>query len=200
MSERDLTAAYKSKLTEQQIRVVVFFYADFPSGAVRIWSGLGNLSWDGYTWVGLGDLIKVDPITETKDSRVEEIGVEVSGFSSDFFDPVQIDDFYGRTGTIWMGLIDESTGGVIDDPYVIFSGTLDYDEERFDGKTSTIKVMSTNRMADLLRPREYRYTHEHQQELHPGDMGLEFVASLQDLQINWGKPSNNTGSGGIRRK
>jgi hypothetical protein len=41
-------------------------------------------------------------------------------------------------------------------------------------------------LIDLNRAREWRYTHESQQQISPGDRGFEYVAGLQEREIRWG--------------
>jgi hypothetical protein len=42
-------------------------------------------------------------------------------------------------------------------------------------------------MIDLGTPRNWRYTHENQQVLHPGDRGFEHVTAIQDREVTWGR-------------
>ena len=42
---RDLTLAFATALADQSLRPVIFFEGQFASGSVRIWSGLGEVSW-----------------------------------------------------------------------------------------------------------------------------------------------------------
>ena len=44
-------------------------------------------------------------------------------------------------------------------------------------------------MIDLERKRVARYTHAYQINKFPGDLGLEFVESLQEKEILWGRTS-----------
>ena len=54
---RDLTVAFAAALAEPQLRPVLFFEGQFASGWVRIWSGLGEVSWNGQIWSGAGSLV-----------------------------------------------------------------------------------------------------------------------------------------------
>ena len=50
---------------------------------------------------------------------------------------------------------------------------------------STITIDAENRLVDLNRPSNFRYTKESQNFLHNGDTGFNRVASLQDKEIVW---------------
>ena len=47
-------------------------------------------------------------------------------------------------------------------------------------------LRTRNRLIDLEKPNESRYTSEEQKRLFSGDLGLDFVTDLQDKDINWG--------------
>jgi hypothetical protein len=66
---------------------------------------------------------------------------------------------------------------------------MDVPTLRDDAETCTVTVTYEGRLIDLGRAREWRYTHESQQQLAPGDRGFEYVAGLQDKEILWGAPS-----------
>jgi len=70
-----------------------------------------------------------------------------------------------------------------------------------DPNGSTISVDAENRLIDLQRPSNLRYTKESQQGISSGDTCFDRVQSLQDKEIIWGRSSSNsggTGGGGNR--
>jgi len=56
-------------------------------------------------------------------------------------------------------------------------------------ETSTIELLVENKLIDLERARIARYTSGYQKSVYPGDLGLDFVESLQDKDIVWGRSS-----------
>ena len=62
---RDLTIAFATALADQSLRPVIFFEGQFATGWVRIWSGLGEVSWNGESWAGAGSLLGLGPLGET---------------------------------------------------------------------------------------------------------------------------------------
>lgn len=188
MSERGLTASMQVEIAGQVCYPAFFMYADFPSGIVRAWTGTGQIQWDGETWEGLADFLNIDFVTESVDSRSSGVSVTVSGLKADFFDPVMVGNYQGRDAKMWFALLDDTTMASVDDPYLMFQGKMDSDEINDDGQSATLKINVENRLSDLLRKRVYRYTHEDQQTLFPGDgdKGLEFVGVLQDVELKWG--------------
>ena len=188
MSERELTDDMKTEIASRKVSPLLLLKADFDSGPVRVWTGVGDIQWNGQTWNGLGSLLSVDPVQEQVDGSAQGLRIVLSGLDSNFFSPVVLGDYQGRRGEIYFGAVRED-GTVIYDPYLLFAGSLDSDETEDDGSTSTLTLNIESRLADLLRKREYRYTHQDQQALHPGanDDGLKFVPALQNLSLKWGR-------------
>jgi hypothetical protein len=76
--------------------------------------------------------------------------------------------------------------GVIADPYPLRRGRFDVAPIARDGETMTIRARYEDRLIDLERPRERRYTREDQQLRLAGDKGFDQVPELQDVQDVWG--------------
>ncbi len=188
MSERAINADTKAALAENVVRPAILVYADFPGGAVRIWSGIGTLYADGQEWSGLGELLSIEDITETVDSAQNGIAVRVSGIPSEVFSSILLGNYQNRTATVSL-LVFDGDMNVIGAPVSLFRGLMDSDSVKDTGTEVSVTMSLESAMSDQLRPRVYRYTHEDQQTLYPdaGDKGLEFVAALQNLQLRWGE-------------
>jgi len=186
-SERDIHKSVKAELRKTKLQPVLLLYADFPSGEVRIWSGNGELIYDGKTYQGLGALMSIEAAAETVDTRVNGAALNLNSLDATLLAKALEDDYQGSDCQSWLALLNDQ-GMIIGEPITIFKGILDSDEITDDGKTATLRITAENRMSDHLRPREYRYTHQDQQPLYPqaNDKGLEFVATLQDMKLLWG--------------
>jgi hypothetical protein len=57
--------------------------------------------------------------------------------------------------------------------------------------TSTIELQVENKLIDLERARVARFTSSYQKSIYPQDLGLDFVESLQDKDIVWGRSSGS---------
>jgi hypothetical protein len=58
------------------------------------------------------------------------------------------------------------------------------------GETSVLTITAESRLIDMNRARERRFTDADQQQLYPGDLGLQYVAGLQDKEFPWGRVDN----------
>ena len=57
--------------------------------------------------------------------------------------------------------------------------------------TATIELKVENKLVDLERARVARFTSGYQKSVYPNDKGLDFVESLQDREIFWGRNAVN---------
>lgn len=183
---RDLTAGMLAEVQAQLVRPCIFFEGEFEGGTVRLWSGLGDITWNDVVWTGAGNLLGVSAVEETTAVVANGVTVSLTGIPVEFRSAAIDGARQGKPGRIWFGAIDAS-GALVSDPYMLFAGRLDVPEITFGGETFAITITYESRLIDLTRPREWRYTHESQQVLFPGDKGFEFVTSIQDQAVWWGQ-------------
>ena len=188
MSERTLHKDTKSALAENVVRPAILVYADFPAGEIRMWSGLGPLTVDGETWTGVGNLLGIEDVTETLDTGAGGMAVQLAGMPSEIFNRIEMADYQNRRATVAM-LVFDSEGEAVGAPITLFSGMMDSDTVKDSGGEVSVTIALESALSDQLRPRVFRYDHEDQQTRYPQeeDKGLEFVASLQNLELKWGE-------------
>jgi hypothetical protein len=183
---RSITPEFALALAERQLRPVIFFEGEFATGTLRLWSGLGEIGWAGQSWAGAGALLGLGAIEETDAVVASGTAVSLSGVPGHLVQLVIAEARQGLPGRVWLGLLD-SDGGIVADPVQAFSGRLDVPEIADDAGTCTITISYESRLIDLNTARSWRYTHESQQALHPGDRGFEYVTAIQDREITWGR-------------
>lgn len=183
---RETTPAFAAALADQDLRPVLFFEGQFASGWVRIWSGLGSAQWNGQSWSGAGSLLGLGSIEETGEVVAGGTAISLSGVPLDLVQMAIAEARQGLPGRVWLGLLGED-GGIIADPVQAFSGRLDVPEIKDDADSCTITISYESRLIDLTVARTWRYTHESQQVLYPGDLGFEYVTAIQDREITWGR-------------
>ena len=182
---RDLTAGIIAQLQAASVEVGVLFEGEFASGWVRLWSGVGTLSWDGKSWSGVGTLLGISGIDETNEIRASGLTVSLSGVPSDLLSAALGDARSGKTGRVYLAFF--SGGSIVADPILQFEGRLDVPAIEDGPDTATISISYESELIDLERARERRYTPEDQAIDFPGDLGFDYVAALQDAQITWGR-------------
>ena len=183
---RDLTSSVQTAISADSVSPILLFEGEFASGFVRVWSGIGDLTWNSETWLGIGTLGGISSITESSDVQANGLTVSFSGIPSNMISLALGEAMQGKAGKIYFGFMDENNA-VITDPVLMFQGRLDVPAIEEDGENSSIQISYESRLIDLQKPRERRYTNEDQQLQYAGDLGFAFVPALQEQQISWGK-------------
>src|SRR5579864_2120985 len=182
---RSMSAAYLAAITSQQINPVLFVQVNFTTGPVYVWSGVGNIYWNGITWSGVGSLGSISVIEEGANVQARGITLTLSGIDATLLTGILTEFQQGLPAIVYLGLLDAS-GNLIASPIISWSGRSDQPSVTMDGQTATISINCENRLVDMNVAVDRRYTNEDQQLDHPGDRGMEFVSSIQDVMIYWG--------------
>lgn len=190
MSERLLSAGIIALIQAGTVEPAAFLYADFPSGAKRVWTGIGNYT-DGEAnvWEGIGGVVEIRSIQETIDIAASGLSVTLDGLDDTVVQKILGDNYQGRAAEFKLGFWDRNTNEVIFTDEPVWKGTLDMDESEIAAKGVKLTIICEHRMADVLRKREARYTNEDQQRLHPtaGDTAFTRIEQIQDVTIPWGR-------------
>lgn len=185
---RSLTSGMVTQVTATALRPIMLFKAAFDSGNLLLWSGVGSIVYNGDTYTGAGDLLGVKSIAEANTIEAVGVDVQLSGLPSALIATALTEDYQGRTAYIYFACLTDA-GAIVADPYQIFKGRMDVLEISENSATAVLTMHCENRLIDLQRSKERRYTPEDQKAFYPTDTGLDFVAALQDKQITWGQNS-----------
>lgn len=184
---RDLTAAMQSAVQSDTVRPILLVKIATAGGDVRAWSGYGDLTFNGEVYQGTGTLGGVSNIQESADLQANGVTFSLSGVPSEMISLALGQMRQGMNAQIWVGALDLATGQIIADPDNPFTGFTDVPSITEGAETATISITAENRLIDLERPRTRRYTKEDQKLDYPGDLGFDFVPSLQDKELIWGR-------------
>ena len=191
---RVLSNAMKEMAVAKVVRPIFLVRMVFDSSQLNIWSGVGDISFDSVTYTGLGDLLSISDIKETSDISATGINVSLSGVKTSLIAIAKNQDYQGRELTVRLGAFNE-TGSLIADPVIIFSGFMDTMTIAEAGTYSTISIAVENKLVAFERSKVRRYTAEDQKIDYPADKGFEFVTSIVQKEIFWGRPSPPSGDG-----
>lgn len=156
------------------------------SGTVRLWSGIGDLTYAGNVYGGVGTFGSVSAPEETTDLKASNVVFTLSGVPGALLASGVSSLRQGLPARLWAGFLDDA-GALIADPVLWFEGTAAVPSTSDDGETCTLSISAESLMATLKRPRVTRLTPEDQKNRAPGDKGFDAVAALQDRVIGWGR-------------
>lgn len=180
-----MTTAMQNQTLAAQLMPILFAEIDTPAGNIQVWSGIGNLSWNGITWSGMGELGTISASSESTDLQAQGLVFTLGGFDAGLINKA-IDSmrrFYPAKA--WLGCLDGNFS-VVADPYQFHNGLVDSASMTSDGKTASISVSSETRLIAMSQARERRYTDQDQRIECPQDGGFKFVDFLQNLITAWG--------------
>jgi len=162
-------------------------FNDDEATVLRYWTGYGDITFDSNTFSGVADFLNIDVATETTDLQANGASITLSALSSATVSLALGEAFQGEPMKIWLGVLDTS-GAVIADPYMVFEGKMDTMSIAKAGDKSSLTITAESSLIDLNRSRVRRYTPEDQKINYPTDKGLDYIPSIQDLNITWGRP------------
>src|SRR5712664_637758 len=155
-----------------------------PSGTARFWTGIGTLSWNGFTWAGSGTLGSVAPIKHTSDLTIQEINFGLAGV-----DPAIVatlsDNVRNLSGKVWLACLGHGNA-VVKDPFQIVDAVLDYQSfSAAEDGTVAISITARTGFYTLERALDEAWTTEEQKLTYPTDSGLDLISGLQNQTIQW---------------
>lgn len=188
-SQRDATSGVMTALSGPTKTWAILYEGIFVVAGVdtplRLWTGRGDLTWNGFTWSGFGKLLSVSFGEEVSEVRAVNFTLTLSGLAPGIVDLAELTIRSGKIGKLWLAFFD-SAGAVIPDPYPLKRGRFDTDNIRHSGSSCTVSIQYESVLSDLDRPRDRRWTSEDQQIDYPADEGFSQVPGLQDSTFTWG--------------
>ena len=169
--------------------------AEFDTDDILVWSGIDDLVIGSDTYTGAGTLLSISNSEDNLELTSNGLVVALSGMDTTVVNYALTENYQNRPITIFMGYVMGGTSEVAG-TLTLFKGRMTSLVVNDTPQGSTVTIDAENRLVDLDRPSNLRYTKESQNFLHSGDTGFNRVASLQDKQINWGKSSDTAGKGG----
>jgi hypothetical protein len=189
---RTLTSGMQTASEASLVRPFFLIDLEFTSGSVYLWTGHGDLSWNSNTYIGAGDIMELSAFDETTDLGAAGASVTLTGIKSSLVTKARDENYQGRPIHIRLGAFD-STASIITDPVIVFTGFMDIMTINEAAEVSTIQVSAENRLIQIERRNERRYTDNDHKIDFPNDKGFEFVATIQEKEIVWGRKSSTAG-------
>lgn len=180
---RTVPASLLSALAQPEVQP---FYATemfFDSGTVRIWTGYGERTIGDQIYVGAGFLLNIQGMAEVADLSAKAITIGLSGVAGSLVSLALQEPYQRRFCRVYFGATN------VEDVVEVFSGQINTMSIQDSSETSTIEVLVDSKLVELERSSNRRYTSESQKSRHAGDTFFDYVSSIQDAEILWGRKS-----------
>ena len=176
---------------------IMFFAvkAEFDTDDIRVWSGTDDITVNSETYTGAGSLLSISGVEEDLELKSSGLTIAISGMDATMLDYALTENYQNRLITLFLGFqmggSNESAGEL-----TLFKGRMTTLTVNDTPDGATITIDCENRLVDLERPSNLRYTLETQQFLNNGDTGFNRVQQLADKQIAWGQKQDSAYAGG----
>lgn len=192
---RGLTAAQKAQLAAHIRRPAYFVALALPSVTVRMWSGVGNVTALGETWLGAGEYGMIEGLDHDRSLRATSISVSLVGVPGEAVPGSALAQaretrYQGRPLSIYLGFMHLETDALLSDPTLLWVGFADTMAFRL-GATISITLTGDPLSGLLRRSNGLRMTTEsHNQRLgNPATKDLFF--EVQNRLMGMPRPQVN---------
>lgn len=191
---RDLSSGVSSTLNDDVIYPFFAVELNFDSGTftaadgttqdrvLRLWTGLGTLTYGGNQYFGTGNMLDISSIEESTEIAAKGATITLSGVPSQVVSLALSEPYQGRECTIYFGMTSAQSSLT-----EVFTGYMDQMSIDEGPESSTVQLTVENKLIDLERPRVGRFTSEYQKSIYSEDKGFDFVESLQEQKLTWGR-------------
>jgi len=212
-----LEAAIAGRLDDIRLAVAMLIEMHLPGETVYAWTGSGSLDWNGITWQGDARLTNFDKIGHDLDGGDNKVTFRLA---FDDRDPAlcALRDGQGRGGAIMIDMVffDAVTNAALGaEP--CFIGEIDSCAMTASsgggtgrrgstggpggsaggvGAALTMTLSGSSETALLRRSTQHMLTDGAQQQIFPGDKGLEFATQPQTTKFGGGRTAYGIGGPG----
>lgn len=183
---RSVTTAFNDEIIASNLRPALLIKAEFGSGDLNLWTGEGEIVYDGDTYTGARNILGIKEVKETQKLQANGMDFSLSGIDTSIISIALNEEYQWKPISMWFAVLDVDYQ-LIADPKKIFAGKMDVIGISDEGDTANVTVTAESNLIDLKDSRERRYTYEDQIDAFPGDVGLQFMPTNSDVEITWGK-------------
>ena len=194
-TRQGIDTAIANRLAQDHNEGFFALKAEFDTDDILIWTGTDDLVIGGETYTGAGSLIQISNIEDTVELKSSGMMVTISGMDSTVLNYALTENYQNRSITLLMGF---TMGGAneVAGVLTLFKGRMTNMTISDSPDGATIALSAENRLIDLRRPSNLRYTKNSQKYIDSTDTGFNRVNKIQDMEIVWGR-SGSTGSAGV---
>ena len=156
----------------------------FDSAPLRLWTGYGERTVSGETYIGGGHIISFSGLEEVADMSATSFEIVLSGINQSIISLALQEPWQNRQCTVYVGEMSVSSVAVLG------RGYIDKMPMEDNAETATIKAVIESPLVRGERSSNWRYTDESHKSRYPNDTFFSYVAAIQDVQIPWGRKSD----------
>lgn len=187
---RGISGVTLAALAQTPFYPVILVYLDWPTGPVRVHSGIGTLTYDGHDWRGIGPFGQLQTPGEEAGLVAQPAQIRLVG-APDELDQYLDDPIRDHEGEVLFGVVTERAGNVlVGDPFSIFIGYMDAMRDTVQVDEDTLRRDLIIDLANGPSQRAFTdlfHTYEDQKRLFPSDTAGRLVhnAEAERETLTW---------------
>jgi len=193
---RDIGSDLVTESTSELFIFVMMVKLEFDAGNITLHNGLGNITYDGDTYLGVGDFGTISNIKETGDFSDDSVTLQLSGVDTALQNNALNADYYLRPVTVFIAPVSKTTGAMLGTPYQFSKGEMSSIGVAL-GSSDIIELVYETESAKFQEANDRRNSNADQQNEHSGDVFYEFTERVNNARIRWGSRVIVPGQGGF---
>lgn len=198
---RFVNSTAQTAADQPHVVYAILVQLDFASGFVRVFNGTGTLTFNGNTYVGLGQYGSINQVGESTDLKPSNpVTFQISGLPDGASPALAAAatnraDYYGRSARIDIALFDSNRNILTPIENAVWEGRMD--TISVSRANNSLQLTAEDRMVIWDKTIGFLYSTEWQTVTYPGDVFFDQVPFLANKQITWGGfPFVAAGGGG----
>jgi len=187
---RPIAANNLAEINSPHAHEVLMLKMDFDEPAF-VHSGVGDITFDGNTYVGVGAVGSVDSVRESAQTNPLQLRFTMSGIDAAQLDQAMNSGTFGDALDLMIGFRQDD-GDLVADPETLWGGTYEYANDSA-GDDHVISITATSDIAVLEQKNGARFSDEYHRVKYPSDTGFEFIAAAGKRDLIWGGRPVHTG-------
>ena len=185
MSEFD--AVIDAQIRGSTVVMAFLMEVSFASGEYRLWTGIGTRSFGDRDWLGIGAIAEISDISRLQNGEADPFEVSLAG-NDDIVRMALIEfdeEARDRSLSVYMQFLEIQDETALGPPWLLRDGIMRGATLTVDEDSMVLKVTCDTINSRRNKPPYGRLTDRDQQARYPGDLGLEFVHTLNGSEITW---------------
>lgn len=149
--------------------------------ALRLWTGYGNRTIGTNTYIGSGDVLQIEGLEQASDLSAKGATITLNGISDSIMSIALTEWYQGRYARVMLG--EQSVSSVS----TVFAGLVDTMPISHAAESVRIQGTIESKLITLQKANVKRYTPETHHVNRPNDTFFDWVPSIQDKEILWGR-------------
>lgn len=185
---RFVNSAAETAADQPHVDYAFLVQLDFASGAKRVFNGIGTLTFNGQTYLGLGEYGSIDSIGESTDLRpANPLTLQLSGVdATTVATAMDRTEYFGRSARIDVAFFDSAMQVLTPIEDAAWEGDMDQVSINRDQPSKTVTLTCENRLAIFDETIGLLNTTEYQAAIDPTDLIFDQVPFVRNKVVSWG--------------